>query len=74
MFTDPNVSAAGSGATVAAFGDMSAYYVRTVGGVDIARSDDVKFDYNQATFRAVLRADGDLIDANAVKVLRMKVA
>jgi HK97 family phage major capsid protein len=73
VFTDPNVSAAGSGATVAAFGDMSAYYVRTVGGVDIARSDDVKFDYNQATFRAVLRADGDLIDANAVKVLRMKV-
>ncbi len=73
VYSDPNVAAIGSGAKIAAFGDLSAYYVRTAGGVQIAQSEHVKFAENQVAFRAVLGCDGDLIDAGAIRVLQMIV-
>lgn len=66
VFTDPNVSAAGSANYTVAFGDMSAYYVRQVGNPMIERDDSVKFAEDQAAFRAKWRVDGDLIDTNAL--------
>lgn len=66
VYTDPNVSAAGSANYTIAFGDVSAYYVRQVGSPVIERDDSVKFAEDQAAFRAKWRVDGDLVDANAL--------
>jgi len=39
-----------------------------VNGIDIAVSDDLKFDYDQRVFRVQLRTDADLVDTTgAVK-------
>jgi HK97 family phage major capsid protein len=70
VYTDPNVSAAGSANFTVAFGDLSAYYVRQVGNPVIERDDSVKFAEDQAAFRAKWRVDGDLIDVNAAVKIR----
>ncbi len=69
VYTDPNVvSTMANGNKTVIFGDMSAYFVRIVGGVRFERSDDYAFNTDLVTFRAVLRGDGDLIDqTGAVK-------
>jgi HK97 family phage major capsid protein len=68
VFADPNVAAPAVGARSMAFGDMSAYWVRFVNSVKIERSDQAAFSTDQIAFRGVLRADGLLTDASAVKV------
>ena len=70
VITDPNVAATGTNSNSVAFGDFSAFYIRDVGGVRIERSDDFDFSRDVATWRAVLRTDSDLIDANAIKLYR----
>lgn len=66
---DPNVADTATSAKSVVFGDISAYYIRDVAGVRIERSDDFAFDFDLATFRFILRTDGDLIDTSgAVKV------
>lgn len=68
VFTDPNVAAIAADAESILFGDMSAYHVRVVNGVRFERSDDFAFSTDLVTFRAVLRADGLLVDqTGAVK-------
>lgn len=49
------------------FGDVSKYLVRFVGGVEVARSDHANFATNGVSFRGILRVDGLLTDASAVK-------
>jgi HK97 family phage major capsid protein len=50
------------------FGDMSAYFARIVNGLRFEQSRDYQFNTDQTTFRAVLRADGTLLDqTGAVK-------
>lgn len=72
VYSDPNVPALGSGAKFAAFADLSAYYVRIAGGgVELARSTDLKFAENQTSFRATLSVDGDTPDAGAIRILQM---
>jgi len=73
VFTDPNVSAAGSANRTMAFGDMSAYYVRQVGNPVIEADSSFGFDKDLTTFRAKWRVDGDLIDTAAVTVVRQAV-
>lgn len=51
-----------------AFGDFAGYAVRIVRGVRFERSDDFAFNADLATFKAVLRTDGKLIDTAALKV------
>ncbi|HEY5012159.1 MAG TPA: phage major capsid protein, partial [Acidimicrobiia bacterium] len=63
-----------SAATIAVFGDMSAYFIRDVRGLTLSRSTGQKFDTNETLVRALLRTDGDLIDHTAVNVLRAVVA
>lgn len=65
---DPSVAAPGANAKSIAFGDFSGYYIRDVGSVRFERSDDFAIGSDLVTFRAVLRTDGDLVDANSVKV------
>lgn len=52
------------------FGDFSQYFIRLVGGLRFERSDDFHFDTDVVTFRAVLRGDGQLMDANALSALK----
>ncbi|MFD5572263.1 phage major capsid protein [Streptomyces cadmiisoli] len=67
--TDPNVAAVAVTAKSVAFGDFSQYFVRLAGGVRFERSDDYAFNSDLVTFRAIIRADGLLIDqTGAVKV------
>ncbi len=50
------------------FGDFSKYFVRMAGPIRFERSDDYAFANDLVTFRAVLRADGNLVDqTGAVK-------
>lgn len=68
VYTDPNVAAVALGARSVLFGDISQYFVRKVGDVRFEQSSDYAFNQDMITYRAVLRADGDLVDVTgAVK-------
>jgi HK97 family phage major capsid protein len=60
----PNV---GLGNKSVIYGDMSSYHVRTVGGVEVARSDDFAFDTDEVVWRVAIRVWGDLGQAANVK-------
>jgi HK97 family phage major capsid protein len=62
VLTDPNVAAVALSAKSVLFGDFSQYFVRLAGGVRFERSDDYAFNTDLVTFRALLRADGSLVD------------
>jgi HK97 family phage major capsid protein len=69
ILTDPFVPAIATGSKSVVFGDLSAFFVRMVGGVRFERSDDFAFANDLVSFRALLRADSVLIDqTGAVKV------
>jgi HK97 family phage major capsid protein len=68
VLTEPNVSAVGLTNKSVIFGDMSQYFVRLAGGIRFERSDDYAFNSDLVTFRALMRADGALVDlTGAVK-------
>jgi HK97 family phage major capsid protein len=68
VLTDPNVAATGLNAKSVVFGDMSQYFIRMVNGIRFERSNDYAFNTDLVTFRALLRADGALVDTTgAVK-------
>lgn len=68
VVTDPNVAAVATSAASVAFGDVSQYFARLAGGIRFERSDDFAFSTDLVSFRALLRADGDLVDlTGAVK-------
>ncbi len=70
VLVDPGVAATGVNAKSVIFGDMSQYFVRMVNGIRFERSDDYAFNTDLVTFRALLRADGALVDlTGAVKYL-----
>ena len=69
--TDPNVETIATAKKVMAFGDMSKYYIREAGGIQVDRSVDFAFANDLVTFRFIYRADGDLMDSNAVKRMVM---
>ncbi|MDP8928667.1 MAG: phage major capsid protein [Actinomycetota bacterium] len=64
---DTHVASTGLSAKSVAFGDFSGYYIRDVRGVRIERSADFAFANDLATYRFLVRTDGDLVDTNAVK-------
>jgi HK97 family phage major capsid protein len=49
------------------FGNLSSYFARTVGGIQLDRSDDFAFSSGLITFRSTLRVDGNLIQPSHVK-------
>lgn len=68
VYTDPYMAATGLAAKSVAFGDLSAFMIRIVNGVRFERSDEYAFASDQITFRAIVRADSELIDqTGAVK-------
>ncbi|WP_330242009.1 phage major capsid protein [Streptomyces sp. NBC_00525] len=59
---DTNVADMAADAVSIVFGDFSRYFVRMAGPIRFERSDDFAFTNDLVTFRAVMRADGDLVD------------
>ena len=51
------------------FGHLPSYYVRTVGGLKLERSDDYAFNAGLVTFRATWRVDGNLPQTSHIKHL-----
>jgi HK97 family phage major capsid protein len=73
IYASANVSAMGSDVKVLAYGDMSRFVMREVGGLRLERSTDVFFAKNQLAVRGVSRVDSTLVDATAVNYLHMNV-
>jgi len=71
VVTDPNIAATAVNANSVAFGDFQAgFVIRDAGSIRIDRSDDFAFSSALSTWRAILRTDSDLRDANAIKLYR----
>jgi HK97 family phage major capsid protein len=66
LVADPFMPSYGTGTTSIAFGDFSQYFVRMVGGVRFERSDDFAFGSDLVSFRAIIRADGQLMNPPTV--------
>jgi HK97 family phage major capsid protein len=60
VYENPYVVAAATNAKSVLFGDISAYITRSVGGIEIVRSDEAYFLSDQIAWRATIRLDGDL--------------
>lgn len=67
IFENPDLAAAGTGVKSVLFGHLPSYYVRMAGPIRFDRSDDYAFANDLVTFRATVRIDGDLPQAEAVK-------
>jgi len=68
VFAEQNVAAVATTARSVLFGDFSTYFIRDVSGVRVERSDHARWDTDMASFRFILRTDGDLVDTTgAVK-------
>jgi len=68
VYINESVASTGLSAKSVLFGDFSSYYVRQVGGIEVAVSNDFAFDYSVSTYRVTYRADGVLVDqTGAVK-------
>jgi HK97 family phage major capsid protein len=74
VWPDSNVATLASGASIAVFGDLSAYYVRDVRGVQLNSSDQNRFDKNEVVVSGILRTDANLIDRAAVNTLHAAVS
>jgi len=59
---DPFMPAVAGSAKSVVFGDFSQYFIRMVGGVRFERSDDFAFSTDLVSFRAIIRADGNLMN------------
>lgn len=62
VYNDPFVPAVALSAKSVIFGDISTYLVRQVNSLRFERSDHDKFTNDLVTFKAVIRADGILVD------------
>ena len=69
IFENPSMSEATTGLKSVIVGHLPSYYVRSVGGIKLDRSDDFAFSSGLATFRAQFRVDGNLPQVTHVKHL-----
>jgi len=60
LIENPSMVDATTSALSIIVGDLEQYYVRTVGGIRLDRSDDFAFNAGLVTFRASYRVDGNL--------------
>ena len=67
VYENPHMASAGTGAKSVLCGHLPSYYVRTVGGIRIDRSDDFAFNADLVTFRASMRVDGNLPQTSHIK-------
>ena len=69
IYENPSMAEATTGTKSVIVGHLPSYYVRTVGGIQLDRSDDFAFNAGLATFRATFRVDGNLPQTSHVKHL-----
>lgn len=67
LIENPAVASAGSAAKSVIAGHFPSYYVRSVGGLQVARSDDYAFANDLVTLRFTWRVDGNLPQTTHVK-------
>jgi HK97 family phage major capsid protein len=67
VYENPHMASAGTGAKSVLVGHMPSYFVRTVGGIRLDRSDDFAFNADLVTFRASMRVDGNLPQTSHIK-------
>ncbi|MDP9336800.1 MAG: phage major capsid protein [Actinomycetota bacterium] len=73
IWVSSNVSAMGSDAKVLAYGDMSYFVAREVGGLQLQTSQEAFFAKNQLGVRGYTRTDSALTDTTAVVTLHQAV-
>jgi HK97 family phage major capsid protein len=69
IYENPNMVDVATGTKSVLFGHLPSYYVRTVGGLKLERSDDFAFNTGLVTFRATWRVDGNLPQTSHIKHL-----
>jgi HK97 family phage major capsid protein len=69
VYENAAMAAVASATTSVLFGDLSAYYTRIVGAPRVEFSRDYKFNTDQLALRSIIRVDGNLLDAGAIKKL-----
>jgi HK97 family phage major capsid protein len=67
LIENPAMASVASGAKSVIAGHFPSYYVRTVGGIEVARSSDYAFNTMQETLRFTIRVDGNLPQTGHVK-------
>jgi HK97 family phage major capsid protein len=67
VYENPGMVDPATSAKSVVFGHLPSYFVRTVGGIRLDRSDDYAFQNDLITFRATMRVDGNLIQTSHVK-------
>jgi HK97 family phage major capsid protein len=67
VYENPHMASAGTGAKSVICGHLPSFFVRTVGGIRIDRSDDFAFNADLVTFRASMRCDSNLPQTSHVK-------
>lgn len=67
LIENPAMASVGSGARSVIAGHFPSYYVRSVGGLQVARSDDYAFANDLVTLRFTWRVDGALPQTSHVK-------
>ena len=69
LYENPSMSEATTGTKSVIVGHLPSFYVRSVGGIKLDRSDDFAFSAGLATFRATFRVDSNLPQTSHVKHL-----
>lgn len=67
LYENPAMAAIAASAKSVIAGHFPSYYVRTVGGIRLDRSDDFAFSADLVTFRCSYRVDGNLPQTSHVK-------
>jgi len=69
IYENPSMAEATTGTKSVIVGHLPSFYVRSVGGIKLDRSDDFAFSAGLATFRATFRVDSNLPQTSHVKHL-----
>jgi HK97 family phage major capsid protein len=67
VFENPHMASPGTAVKSVLVGHLPSYYVRTVGGIRLDRSDEYAFNADLITFRASIRCDGALPQSSHIK-------
>ena len=67
VYENPHMANAGTAVKSVLVGHLPSYFVRTVGGIRLDRSEEFAFSEDLVTFRATMRVDGNLPQSSHVK-------
>jgi HK97 family phage major capsid protein len=70
VYENPDIAAPAINVNSVVFGDLGSFFVRQVGGVQLARSDEYAFNADLVTFRCTWRGDSGLPQQAALRMFR----